>query len=62
MKHLTRIKTIEKKVGSADENISVIIRYISRKTGEVLREDVTKTAGHKGKPAVVIADEASMKL
>jgi hypothetical protein len=62
MKHTARIKAIEQKVGDADESTSIVIRYIHSETGELLREDKTRTAGYKGKPAVVIADEDDMRL
>jgi hypothetical protein len=43
MKHSKRVKAIEQKIGTKDEGISVIIRYIRKDTGEVLREDITRT-------------------
>ncbi len=62
MNHKKRIEAIEKKSGAAAEGISTVIRYIHSETGELLREDITRTPGHTRKSAVVIADQNDMEL
>ncbi len=62
MKHKKRIEAIEKKSGAAADGISTVIRYVHSETGELLKEDITRTPGHTGKPAVVIADQYDMEL